>query len=56
MKWDVSSAGHVSSGQTSIETILFNSKSNINIKTNLCRVDNWENIYQKIKVMKKNMK
>lgn len=39
-----------------IETILFNSKSNINIKTNLCRVDNWENIYQKIKVMKKNMK
>lgn len=32
-----------------IETILFNSKSNINNKTNLNRVDNWKDIYEKIK-------
>lgn len=32
-----------------IETILFSSKSNINSKTNLNRVDNWKDIYEKIK-------
>ena len=32
-----------------IETIVFNSKSNIKDKTNLYRVDNWEEIYEKIK-------
>ena len=32
-----------------IETILFNSKSNINTKTNLYRIDNWKDIYEKIK-------
>ena len=32
-----------------IETILFNSKSNINTKTNLYRIDNWKEIYEKIK-------
>ena len=32
-----------------IETILFSSKSNINNKTNLNRVDNWKDIYEKIK-------
>ena len=32
-----------------IETILFNSKSNIKDKTNLYRVDNWKEIYEKIK-------
>ena len=32
-----------------IETILFSSKSNINTKTNLYRIDNWKEIYEKIK-------
>lgn len=32
-----------------IETILFSSKSNINNKTNLNRVYNWKDIYEKIK-------
>lgn len=32
-----------------IETILFNSKSNIKDKTNLYRVDSWKDIYIKIK-------
>ncbi len=32
-----------------IETILFNSKSNINTKTNLYRTSNWKDIYEKIK-------
>ena len=32
-----------------IETILFNSKSNIKDKTNLDRIDSWEEIYEKIK-------
>lgn len=32
-----------------IETILFNSKSNIKVETNLVRVNNWEEIYEKIK-------
>lgn len=31
-----------------IETILFNSKSNIKVETNLVRVNNWEEIYEKI--------
>ena len=31
-----------------IETLLFNSKVNMNCKTNLCRIDNWEEIYEKI--------
>ncbi len=35
--------------QLGIETILFNSKSNIRYKTNLYRVDNWKEIYEKIK-------
>lgn len=34
--------------QLGIETILFNSKSNIKEKTNLYRVDNWKEIYDKI--------
>ncbi len=32
-----------------IETILFNSKSNINYETNLYRIDNWKDIYIKVK-------
>lgn len=32
-----------------IKTIVFNSKSNIKEKTNLYRVDNWKDIYVKIK-------
>jgi len=32
-----------------IETIVFNSKSNIRDKTNLYRVDNWKEVYEKIK-------
>ncbi len=32
-----------------IETILFTSKSNINNKTNLDRVDSWKDIYEKVK-------
>lgn len=32
-----------------IETILFNSKSNMEEVTNLYRVDNWKDIYEKIK-------
>ncbi len=32
-----------------IETILFSSKANIKNKTNLYRVDNWKDIYEKIK-------
>lgn len=31
-----------------IETILFSSKSNINDKTNLYRIDNWKEIYEEI--------
>lgn len=32
-----------------IETILFSSKSNINDRTNLYRVDSWKDIYEKVK-------
>lgn len=32
-----------------IKTLLFNSKSNINSETNLIRVDNWKQVYEKIK-------
>ena len=35
--------------QLGIETILFNSKSNIKDKSNLYRVDNWKEVYEKIK-------
>lgn len=35
--------------QLGIKTILFNSKSNIRDKTNLYRVDNWKEVYEKIK-------
>lgn len=35
-----------------IETVLFSSKSNINDKTNLCRIDSWKDIYEKIKNIK----
>jgi len=31
-----------------IETILFNSKSNMNQETDLYRVDNWKDIYENI--------
>lgn len=35
--------------QLGIKTILFNSKGNINIPTNLCRVDSWSELYEMIK-------
>lgn len=35
--------------QLGIKTILFNNKSNIRDKTNLYRVDNWKEVYEKIK-------
>lgn len=35
--------------QLGIDTMLFNSKSNIKEKTNLYRVDSWKDIYEKIK-------
>ena len=34
-----------------IETIVFNSKSNINDETNLCRIDNWKDIYNKVMIL-----
>ena len=37
--------------QLGIQTILFNSKSNINIKTNLNRVNSWYELYEIIKNM-----
>lgn len=37
--------------QLGIKTILFNSKSNINIKTNLHRVNSWDELYEIIKNM-----
>lgn len=38
--------------QLGIKTILFNSKSNINIQTNLCRVDSWRELYEVVSKLK----
>ena len=34
-----------------VETILFSSKGNLTDKTDLYRVDNWKDIYEKVKEM-----
>ena len=38
-----------------IEAILFSSKGNVNDKTDLYRVDNWKEIYEKIKGIQRNI-